>query len=505
MGATIATLLFSFIKESIFANYYGASYVTDAYTIAIQIPVTLFSVFSTAVSNVVLPYYSKKINSEGKESASAYISNVMTILTLISIVVVLIMEVFAEAVITIFAPGLTVQAKEMATLLFRLVLPKIVLSQLININSAVLDVHKKFLLPMLSSIILNSVFISFLCLLSNHWGIYAAVAGVLIGTALELIYSLVLRRRYVKYKWRCQFRDKDTIESVKKTAPVCVGIGVEEINKTIDSVISSFLTSGSVTMMSYASKLTSAISSLLIGAIAKVAYPEFAESAAKKDEKGMADNFLYILKVVLLIFPSVVAGGIVLSKEIVSIVYFRGEFTLDTVLSTAPIFVAYLSCLIFRAFRQNASRVFYSYGDTKTPMKNTFVGLIINTALDLALFKIFGAAGIAWATTASYMAISFLLALQLRKKNHYICFRNVLPMFVRVLIANLGMIGTIFVIKYLFVQFGWYDLTNLISMIGIVLSSVVLGIIVYFGILLILKTEEVVKICRFFLKKNNTT
>ena len=150
MGATVIALLFSFVKESIFANYYGASYITDAYTIAIQIPATLFSIVSMAVSNVALPYYSKKLNGEGKESATKYISNLITIITMLSIFIVLLLEIFAGSVINLFAPGLTQEAKEIAKLLFRLILPKIILTQLININSAILDVHKNFVLPMLS-------------------------------------------------------------------------------------------------------------------------------------------------------------------------------------------------------------------------------------------------------------------------------------------------------------------------------------------------------------------
>lgn len=500
-GLTVFTLVFSFAKEAVFASYYGTSYITDAYSIAIQIPTTLFAMLSMAISSVALPYYSKKIIKDGPEIASIYISNLMTLVSIITVTIVLVLEVFPELIIGLFAPGLSPDASRMATLLFRLVLPTIVFTELININTAILDVHKSFLLPQLGSVVLNTIFVAFVSLFAEIGGIYAAVYGTVIGSIVEFGYSVLLRRKYMKYQYVCDVSDNDVTASLKKSTPVFLGIGIEEINKTIDTIVTSFLEAGSVSMMGYASKVTSAISSLFISGIMKVTYPEYAESAAKNDDIRMADCLLFAIKIVFLLLFPIVFGGALLSKEIISAVFYRGAFGIAAVFGTASIFTAYLACLIFRGLRQSFARVFYSYGDTRTPMMNGFIGLLVNTILDLSLYKTFGAAGVAWATTATYVVVSGLLGLSIKKKNKFIQYHLLLPFLFRVLLSCVFMSAIIMVLKEFFIYIGLYDITNISKNITFLVFTVVLGAIFYFVGLLLLKTTEAINIVKVICRR----
>ena len=501
MGITVFSLVFSFVKEAVFAYFYGATYAADAYTIAIQIPATLFAMLSVAISNVALPYYSKKLNQEGPEAARDYVSNLMTVVVILSLIFLIFLEIFAETVIGLLAPGLVQESASIAVLLFRLVLPTVILTQLVHINTAISDVNKSFVLPLFGTFLLNAVFISITCFLAQTAGIYAAISGVIVGTIVEFAYSVLLRRRFVKYRPICNFRDKDMLESVKRSTPVFVGIGVAEINKTIDTMITTFLSAGTVTMMHYAAKLTSAISSLLISGITKVSYPEFAECAAKNDEKGLAESYLYSIRLSLLVLLAVVVGGAVLNTEIICLVFLRGAFDMQAAMGTAPIFTAYMVSLLFNALRQNSSRVFYSYGDTKTPMVNTFLGMVLNVCMNLAVYKILGAVGIAWATAVSNMAISVLLMLQLRKKNSHIHFHRLFPLLLRAAIAAVSLVTVIVVLRYAAQSCGLYEMTNFVSNAAFTCTAVLAGAIVYFGVLLLLKTEEVMQLASHFLPK----
>ena len=107
---SVVSLAFSFLKESVFAYYFGASSMTDAFTIAIQIPTTLFSLVSTAIGNVALPYYAREMANSGEEKASRYVSNLMTIVTLLSITIVATLELIPGIVISVFAPGLSTES-----------------------------------------------------------------------------------------------------------------------------------------------------------------------------------------------------------------------------------------------------------------------------------------------------------------------------------------------------------------------------------------------------------
>ena len=280
------SLLFSFLQESVFAYFYGADLTTDAYTIAIQIPVTLFSLVSTAISTVVIPCYSKELYSKNQECARKYASNLMTTISIFTIVLILLGEIFAGIVISVFAPGMDADTKMLAAALFRMVLPTILLTELMNINTGIMNVHKSFVLPSLTSNILNVTFVTTIAILADRFGIYAAIIGNIVGTCFEFAYSVALRRRFVKYKPTLNLKDETMLQSYKMSIPVFIGIGAAEINKVVDRMVSSFLEAGSISTLNYASKLSSAISSLLIHSVTTVIYPEFAKCSAEKDDKG---------------------------------------------------------------------------------------------------------------------------------------------------------------------------------------------------------------------------
>lgn len=483
------TLIFSFLKESVFAYYFGTTATADAYAIAIQLPVTLFSVVSTAISTIVIPNYSKELIQNGKEKGRRFASNLITIISVITIVLLLVLELIAPIVIKITAPGLVKETSDLACLLFRLVMPTILLTELININTGILNVHKSFALPALGSMFLNILYVTIVIVMANSIGIYAAITGYIVGTFIQFAYSLILRMRFVKYKYEFNIKDETIVNSFKMAVPVFIGIGAAEINKVIDKMVSSFLQEGSIASLNYASKLSSAVSSLLISGIATVVYPEFSRCVNEKRYKDLANTFLLSLKMYIMIILPLIMGGTFLSKEIITIVFKRGSFDTESVVRTTPIFACYLVCLLFTAIRQSSSRLFYSYNDSKTPMKNSIVGIICNIILNIVLAHYLQAFGLALATTISTAVISGLILKDAKKKNEHIQYRKILLLAGKVTLASIVMVMVLFGIKMIGFNLLFND-NNIVYQLFYLSISIVLGILVYVGMLLITKTEE---------------
>ena len=495
------SLLFSFLQESILAYFFGTSAETDAYTVAIQLPVILFSVVSTAISTIIIPNYSKELYGKGKEQAQRYASNFMTTITLLTIGIVIICEIFAEPIMLVLAPGLKPEINSLTANLFRIVLPTIILTELMNINSGILNVHKSFVLPALTSNILNVVFVGTVFFLARNYGIYSAILGTTVGTCLEFVYSVLLRRRYMKYKFVLDLKDDTMKLSLKMALPVFVGIGADEISKIVDKMVSSFLAEGSIASLNFASKLSSAVSTLLINGISTVIYPEFARNAAEKDEKGIANTLTFSLKTYILIIMPLIFGGTYLSKEIVAIVFMRGSFDMSSVERTAPLFACYLACLLFTAFRQASSRFFYAQGNSVIPMKNSVIGIALNIILNILLAKWLGAFGLALATTISMAFISILILAEAKKKNDKVEYKSVVWVGVRAIVASVIMTVAIILMKKLFVLASLYNLESFGKNVLFVLCSLVIGVVVYFAFHLLIKTNEIKVIMRMFIKK----
>lgn len=94
--------LVSFVKESIIANYFGVSADVDAYTIAITIPVVLFSIVTVSIRSVIVPIYSDLLYNMTKEVADGFISNTLCCVGVVILALIVIMELGAGFLTTFF-------------------------------------------------------------------------------------------------------------------------------------------------------------------------------------------------------------------------------------------------------------------------------------------------------------------------------------------------------------------------------------------------------------------
>ena len=503
---TTFSLVLSFAKESILAYYFGTSAEMDAYTLAIQLPVTLFGTISTAINTVVVPNYSNELINKGSKDASRYVSNLICFFVLASTVLVTICIIFGRQVISIIAPGLEGQSKDLAVLIFQLVVPTIILTEIMHINTGVVNVHKSYVAPAFSAYFLNVVFILTVVIGYSRYGIYAAVIGVIVGTIAEFCYLTICRRQYVKIKPIIDLKDPALKRSAKMAVPVFIGGGAAEINKLIDRMIASFLTTGSIASLSYASKLSSAISSLLIRAVSTIAFPEFAESAAKNDKQSLSSKFLIAIRLYVFIITPLIFGGAFLNKEIIRVIFMRGSFNEGSVNSTAPLFTCYIACLLFQSIRLAGANYFYACGDSKTPMKNSVIGIAINLVLNIILSKYIGALGLALATLISAIIISCLLLNNVKKVNEIVTYKSIGIVSIKSICASVAMYLILISIHVLLFSKFDYIAASTFNVCIYMVVEILGGSITYFFIHYLLKTDEIhyaFEAIRRILKKRN--
>lgn len=75
-----------FLKESQIANTFGATYLTDAYSVALQIPTLIFEVLGVAITTCFIPVGSTIYASDGKKKFDEFARLVLTLTVLLSTV-----------------------------------------------------------------------------------------------------------------------------------------------------------------------------------------------------------------------------------------------------------------------------------------------------------------------------------------------------------------------------------------------------------------------------------
>lgn len=487
---SLLVAIFSFVKEAVFAEFYGVSAAADAFTVAVVIPEILFAVVWEGINASVIPIYTDKFYKEGKKVADSFIASVLVLIFGGTIVLLLLMEGVAEGLVYVFSPGLQPETHELAVQLTRFVLPVLLFEGVERICNCVLQINGQFTAAKFLNVIRNvSITIFIVCLASTH-GIVAAVYGFLSGVIIETVIYFLFSSRYINLSNKPSL-NRELFDRLRKVLlPIFIGVGVGELNQIADKMVASFLDEGSISALNYASKLSSMIQTLLLINVITIMYPEFSKLAAQKEYKALAKAYLKTIEVCILICVPLVFGGCFLKNELVSLAFERGNFDKSSVIRVAILFTIYLVSAFFLMIQQVGVKLFIALGDTKTPMIGSVVGVIINVISNVVFSRYYGAVGIAFATVVSAVVTSGIIMVLSKKKLPYFSFNKIFLLFIKAGISAMGMFVVLAKVQPFIFNGVWdtigHKMRYSIYMVGI-------GSIVYLGVLFLLARKDIVE------------
>ncbi len=409
--------LISFFKEALLARFFGVSAEMDAYQVAITLPVNLFSIVTLSIQSVVIPIYSRILYQRSPEEARRYARTLIRLVALGATGLILLFAAGASPLTRLFAPGVSAETHALTVTLLRIVLPTILFSLLSYIYTGLLNVHRSFVLPALTLWCLNAGIATAILLLHHRFGIRSACIGQVAGALLQWLLLRTLARRYTTPSGivqRLSLRDPDLIATGRQMVPVVWSTALAEVNAIVNRIVASLLFVGAIAALGYAAKLYSILLAFFTSAIATVVYPLYAEASARGDREQLRRRVNATLSAYTFFLLPVTLGLLCLKEEIVTIAFGRGAFGSEAIRLTQRILGCYAVGLLFLAFRETLTKLFYSQGNTRTPALNASIGMGINIALSLLLPLIFGVEGLAIAATtaAIYVALSLLHALK---------------------------------------------------------------------------------------------
>jgi len=303
---------------------------------------------------------------------------------------------------------------------------------------AILQTLEDFTAPALVGFMMNLPIIGYI--LMGSVSIEGLMVVTVIGGAMQVLVQLpwLIKHKY-KYKFFINFKDKRIKKMLTLILPILIGASVNQINALVDKTIGSGLPEGSISAMNFAGKVNNLVYSIFGAAIVTVMYPTFASEA---NEGNMKKFKMYISKSInninLIMIPATV-GIIVLSTPVVKFVFERGEFNQSSVEMTSIALTFYSLGVIFYGMRDILNRAFYSLQDTRTPMINGVIGVVINIVLNLILVQFMGIGGLALSTSISAFVCAMLLMYSLRKKLGNFNGKIILSSSIKIIISSIVM------------------------------------------------------------------
>lgn len=421
-SATMLSRVMGMVRDMVVSRLFGAGLATDAFFAAFQIPNMLRRFFAEgALTAAFVPTFSSTLAKGGDEKARELANTCFTLLTIVMALITLAGILFSPVIVGMMFPGFKAEPGkfELAVLLNRLMFPYIFFISLVALCMGILNTLRHFFTPAISTVFLNiSMILAALCLRGFFEAPITALAvGVLIGGCIQLALQLpVLWRKGFPLKPDFNFSSPEVRTIALLMLPSVFGVGVYYLNITVSAILASLLPQGSISYLYYAQRLFEFPQGIFTTSVAQAVLPSMSRQAAAGDLEGMKSSLSFGVRLMLFITIPAMAGLMVCSTPIFSLIFMGGAFDYATAVNSASALLYYSAGLSFVALTRVLAPVFYALKDTKTPVYTALIAFIVNLCLSLALMGPLKHGGLALATTLSALCNMLLLLWLLRRR-----------------------------------------------------------------------------------------
>ena len=449
--AVMFSRVLGLIREVLFNALFGTSSM-GIFLIAFRAPNLLRDLFAEgALSISFITVFSKKIETEGDDSAWQLASKMLTLTTVFMSILTCLGIIFSKPLISILAPGFSASDAQATILLTQIMYPFILLVSLAAIVMGMLNSKNVFAMPALASSFFNmgSILVGALFgwLIDPSFGERALIGlaiGTLIGGLLQLVVQLPSLRQ-IGFRFRPDFhwRDPGIRTILILTLPAVIAASAVQINVLINSAFASYVGKEAVTWLNSAFRLMQFPIGVFGVAVATITLPVLSRIAATKDDIQFGLTLGRAMRLaVFLTMPSAV-GLWFFAEPIISLIYEHGKFHAVDSSQTALALQFYALGLVAYSCIKVLSPGFYAIDKKWTPMLVSFIAITINVVLNYILIftKHMGHSGLALSTSVS-ASVNFLTLYLLMGKSHNLQTLHFLSTILRCGIASL-LLGTV--------------------------------------------------------------
>ena len=419
---TMLSRVLGLVRDMVIARYFGAGAGADAFFVAFKIPNFLRRLFAEgAFSQAFVPVLSSYRQNQDISDVKRLVDAVAGSLGLVLLAITLVAMLGSPVLTAVFAPGfLDDDAKFALTSdMLRITFPYLLLISLTAFAGGILNSYDRFAVPAFTPVLLNLSMIGaavFMTPLMEE-PVMALAWGVLIAGALQLFFQLpFLMRLGLLPRPRVDYRHEGVSRILKLMAPALFGVSVSQINLLLDTVLASFLQTGSVSWLYYSDRLSELPLGVFGIAIATVILPSLSRKHAAASADQFAATLDWAVRAVLLIGVPAALALALLAEPLIATLFHYGEVTDRDVSMAAQSLRAYSAGLLAFMLIKVLAPGFFAREDTKTPVKIGIIAMVANMALNLALIVPLAHAGLALATSLSAWLNGYLLWRGLRKE-----------------------------------------------------------------------------------------
>jgi putative peptidoglycan lipid II flippase len=398
------------ILDALILSTFGIGYQTDAFLTALTLPLLLTSVFSIQCPKVLIPIFAEYFSRNDQATAWGLLSNLVTTSFFIFAGICFAGMALSGVIVPLQIPGLESKAISLAVWLSRMLFWLVLCQGLASILQAVLYAQQRYLISSSGKLVTNTMTIIAVALGHDHLGIQAVAIGMLLGWFVQVAaLVLALATHGFQYRWVLKPLDPKLREIVRSFRYPLAGHILSEAGMILQNFLGSFLGSGNLTVVRYASRIVQAISGIFLGSVVQVTFPLISKYAATNDLRAQRKTLLESIQLLSIVGLPVCIWLVLAAQPMIILLFERGAFSRADSALTSVIIGLMAPDILLSRIGTITQTLFYAHKDMRTPFISMLIYTIVHTVLAILLVRLLGVLGLPIAVSLGSLSYTIYL------------------------------------------------------------------------------------------------
>jgi putative peptidoglycan lipid II flippase len=419
ISATLAGLgaISGLVVDALILNAFGVGSQTDAFFSALTVPLLISTILAIQGPKVLIPVFSEYFRHNDYTTAWDLLRNLLTTAFCALVGMCLLGVTLSAIIVPLQIPGLDPKTIAAAVGLNRIIFWLILCQGLASILGAVLNAQHRYVVAASGKLMANTVSIIVIIFAHNDWGIEAVAAAMLLGSFVQaLILALALSTSNFRYYWVLKPSDPKLREILRSFRNPLAGHVLGESGMILHNVLSSFLGSGSLTAIRYASRIIEAIAGVLLGSVVQVTFALMAKHAVENDLRAQRQTLLEAFRILTVVGVPLCIWLILAAEPLVVLLFERGEFSRTDAGLVALLIQMLVPYILLGRVGSVIQALFYANMDMRTPLISTIIYTFANTAFAILLVVLLGIRGLPIAVSLANLSAVIYMIVMLQRR-----------------------------------------------------------------------------------------
>ena len=399
MIITFITQFLAIYKSTITAANFGAGTELDAYNFSNNLATFLLTFVATGITTVVIPAYIKKTDSKAVNTfITAIFSTVMLLMAIMYLLRMPLVHLLTNREEQFYG---FVNEFFLLTIFIQL------LPAFLGVTTAYFQCENKYNVPKIILLISNIVVVAILVILKS-FNLNTYLWILLLGAVIQFVFDILIAvKSGFRFKPEFEIKNEEFQKLFKIFIPTVFSSGLYKVQSLIDSLLTSNIGVGQLTILTYSNTIVGMVNNMLINNLCVYAYPKIVKASEEKEQDVLWKYIVYFHGVICLLIVGFFAAG----REFIGLLYEHGKFTPQAADAVFVCMCIYIFGQQNNIIRDLIYRFFYGHGDTKNTFKNSFMASVVNIVVSIILVIPMGVYGIVLGTVIAglFSLISILI------------------------------------------------------------------------------------------------